>query len=37
MIRLQEFLGISDIELNKYKIHFAYGRKRPEESKEISI
>lgn len=35
MIRLQVFLGIPDLELNKYKIHFARGGVRPEEAKEI--
>ena len=35
MIKLQDFLGIADLELNKYKIHFARGGVRPEEAKEI--
>lgn len=35
MIKLQDFLGIADLELNKYKIHFARGGRRPEEAKEV--
>ncbi len=35
MIRLQDFLDIADLELNKYKIHFARGGGRPEEAKEV--